>query len=288
MRLKKVSNKLKTNGHILGAVILGFLLLVVLSLFNLPPFLRFGLAVFIPFAVCRLFFGRLHPTDGEIILFWGLPRSGKSMFLQKIIRDNPKRPIGCNDEYYSVIKKHPNNVYLFQRQDWGRFRPLDNSILVIDEASLNGYDNRDWAINFDEESLSAWKKVGHNPASIVLTNQGFDELDCKIRDSLTSTVYWVENKGWYSKAVRMDKTVVWDENGKPTDGYTQPSLFERLFDPSSVLYVVHRFYGRFYNTHNPQLLPYITEKEKYTYIPDKNPKRTGKYILKDEYKNLDS
>lgn len=280
-RFKQVPNKIKQNGHLIGAVILGLFLFVVLAFFKLSPLMRIIIAVFLPFCMVRLFFGRLHPTDGEIILFWGLPRSGKSMFLQKVIRDNPSRPIGVNDEYYGVIKEHRDNVYLFQRQDWGRFRPLDNSIMIIDEASLNGYDNRDWAINFDDASLSAWKKIGHNPASIVLTNQGFDELDVKIRDALTSTVYWVVNKGWYSKAIRMDKTVHWDEYGRPLDGYEQPSLFERLFDPSSVLYVVHKHYGKYYNTHNPQQLPYITEKDKYTYIPDRNPKKTGVYQLKE-------
>ena len=285
-KVKNVPNKIKQNGHILGAITLGLVLLVVLTVFKLPFLLKIGLAVFLPFCMVRLFFGRLHPTDGEVILFWGLPRSGKSMFLQKIVKDNPDRPIGGNDEFIESTNLDQDNIYLFQRQDWGRFRPLDNSILIIDEASLNGYDNRDWAINFDEESLAAWKKIGHNPASIVLTNQGFDELDCKIRDSLTSTVYYVINKGWYSKAIRMDKDVVWDEYGRPVDGYSQPGLFERLFDPSSVLYVVHRHYGKYYRTHNPQDLPYITEKENYTYIPDRNPRKTGIYILKE--KNTDS
>lgn len=278
MKLKIVQkpNRLKYNGHLIGAFFIVCAIVVLTFFLRLPLWVKLLFDVLLVFSVYRLFFGKLHLYDGQVVLFWGLPSSGKSMFLNKVAYDNRKQGwhIAGNDEFADASSLCE---YRFEKKHFGRFAPLEKTSLMIDEASLEGWDNRDWTSNFDEFSLMFWKKIRHFHCCAVLGNQGFGELDCKIRDSLTSTVYFVENKGWYSRAVRMDKDVVFDENGLPQEGYKQPSFFDRLFDPSSVLYVRHKKWGRFYKTYNPPDLPSIADVDSYTYVPSKNPNRVGQW-----------
>lgn len=277
LQIVQKPNKLKFNGHLVGAAII-VAFIVILSFLKLKWYVALVADAVLLFCIWRLFFGKLKLREGQVILFWGLPGSGKTMFLNKTALDNRKDWHVLGNREFADTSSLCEHV--FDKEHFGRFQPEPNSIIVIDEASLAGWDNRDWTSNFDEFSLEFWKKIRHYHSCAVLGNQGFGELDCKIRDSLTSTVYYVENKGWYSRAVRMDKDVVFDENGLPCEGYSQPSFFTRIFDPSSVLYVRHKKYGQYYSTYNPRQLPSICDVDNFVYIPSNKFNKVGKWVEK--------
>ena len=277
MKKVKVINfakKLKTNISPLWFILV--LITIVLSFFHWA-FIIIGLLAFL--LGIRLYCGKIYPRPGEIILFWGLPGSGKTNFLNKVAFENKKKGavIAGNEEFHSSSDL---SDFEFKKSYWGFFDPGE-VIHFVDEASLNGWDNRDWSINFVPESLEEWKKIRHRNCAAVLSNQGFEELDCKIRDSLTSTVYYVENKGSYSTATRMSKCVYWDEMGKPLEGYEIPSFFDRLLDPTSVLYARHKKWGQFYRTRNPRPLPSLDMLSFYDELKDKKG-RTVAWIFNPE------
>lgn len=280
-RSKKVSvlKRLRDNTSLLvvGSVLL--FVVIVLTAYKPRLFPLWAiLAALIVLTIKRLFHGKLKLSEGDVILFWGLQGSGKTLFLTKTIIDNPQLNYYANEEYFTSTSLP---IACMPRAAWGFFAPetVDNCF-VIDEASLDGWDSRDWSKNFVPESLEAWKKIRHSYGCAIMSNQGFNELDCKIRDSLTTCIYYVENRGKYSRAIRMDKDVTFsEETGLPVEGYRQPSLFDRLKDPSCVIYCNHKKIGEFYRTHNPRKL--LPLKDYALYEPVKNSKgQTIRYKLK--------
>lgn len=218
-----------------------------------PALLYVGLVVAC-LIVKRLFFGRLRVTSGDSILFFGLPGSGKTMFAVKTALDNPDRTCYTNPE----LSHYDGCAGVYDRDSFATVAPVPGSIILYDEASINGFDSRDFAQNFENNQvLEFLKKIRHYNTAIIWTNQGWDELDKKIRQGLTNRTYYCTNHGWYSKAVELRKTIdISDISGEPLESYYEPSLIDRLFDPSCVLYCVHRRVGKHYLTCNPRKRPY--------------------------------
>ena len=197
----------------------------------------------------RYFFGKLILSASDLVLFWGLPGSGKTLMLTKVAKDNKdKWFIGVNDEYEHLLLKD----FVYRRDDLAAYN-FPSAAMFFDEASLNGFDNRDFAKNFkDPAMLETFKKHRQIDMPIVFSNQGFEECDIKIRQSLANKVYYVEHMGLWCRATIMLKDVTISEiDGKPIEGYRFPSVIERLMDPSLVLYAIPEYYGKFYSTKNP-------------------------------------
>ena len=242
--MKQIRLKDKVKAHPLSFVIL-LLIVAVLLVATGGVFLAVIAAPFFFWYFCC---GKLKIKDGDIVLFWGLPGSGKSMNLVKVAYDNSDRHMIANEEFRHCklcktwIKRSDMENYTFGK----------HSTILYDEGSLNGFDNRNWEKNFSPEMLEFFKKIRHESSSIVFSNQGFQELDCKIRDSLVSKNYYVTNHGFYSKAVRLYKDITTNNmTGTVQEGYRTPNLIDRLLDRSAVLYVRHKFYGQFYSTIQP-------------------------------------
>lgn len=249
----------------------GIILLVVLLTVKVSPLISLSAAVITLFVCIRLFCGRLKVKSGDVILFWGIPGSGKTMAQNATAAYNKKKfnAVIVGNEEFAETSKIVDAV--LPRNAFGFFKCPDNSIICTDEASLNGWDSRDWSKNFCPESLAYWKKIRHYKNAAILTNQGFSELDSKIRDGLTSCIYYCENKGRYSKCIRMDKSVSFSEvTGLPQEGYSLPSIWQRLIDPSCVLYFWHSRSGKLFNSYNPDPLPPLEDLPKYRYIKEKN------------------
>lgn len=204
--------------------------------------------------------GKIKTYDGEVIFIFGLPRSGKTMLLSKIAHDNKKHKYICVNEELSHMEEKDAVI---QRNDIGfyKFGTAEKSaILMFDEVSLDGFDNRNFKTNFAGENgeavLKGFKKCGHRKTSIVLANQGWNEVDVKIREGLCHCAYWVKNKGSYSVAIKLSKSITIDNlTGTPRDEYLKPSILERLIDPSCYVYVRHKKYGKYFDTEYDEGLP---------------------------------
>ena len=131
--------------------------------------------LFIGVAVAiRIFSGKLKLKDGDVVYAFGLPGSGKSMFLTKVAVDNKKRNICVNEELahlkipHTVVKKEDLRKYSFGSEKKG-------GLLLWDEASLDGFDNRNFKTNFSgkdgEALLEAFKKCRHRYTAIVIATE---------------------------------------------------------------------------------------------------------------------
>lgn len=212
----------------------------------------------------RLFFADMNIGEGEIVLFFGLPGSGKSMFLARSgVREKRHFDhVFVNDTMSSYRPAEAT----YTKEDLGKY-DFDHGLLLFDEASLNGFDNRDWSKNFTPEQLSFMKQIRKYHCSMIFSNQGWDEMDAKIRKSLTSRVYYVENHGFYSTATLLEKDISVSEiTGDIQEGYVMPSLWDRIKDPSKKLYAVHKRWGKTYDTYQhcnlPSFIQHINELRK--------------------------
>lgn len=232
---------------LLGVVLFAVLLFLSRENWQLVVFLVLLALLFIR----RYFCGKLILKASDLVLFWGLPGSGKTLMLAKLAYDNrDKWYIGVNEEFEHLKLKD----YVYKRDDMAVYN-FPRSVMLFDEASLNGFDNRDFAKNFkDPGMLEHHKKHRQTETPIAYSNQGFEECDLKIRSFLANKVYYVENMGLWCRATIMLKDVAISEiDGKPIEGFRFPTVMERIMDPSLVLYAIPEFYGRFYSTKNPPL-----------------------------------
>lgn len=225
-------------------------LFIVLAVMTRESWALCGLILVLGFLFFRRYFcGKLELSASDLVLLWGLPGSGKTLLATKIAKDNKDQWfIGVNEEFEHLKLKD----FVYTRADLASYN-FSFAAMFFDEASLNGFDNRDFAKNFkDPDMLETFKKHRQVDMPMVFTNQGFEECDIKIRQSLANKVYYVENMGLWCRATIMLKDVTISEiDGKPIEGYRFPTILERLIDPSLVLYAVPEFYGRYYSTKNP-------------------------------------
>lgn len=184
------------------------------------------------------------PYPAPHTLYFGGPGSGKTMFLTRLAaKFNGKHYIYSN---YAI--KLPN-IYKLKKQDFGKIEFPPGSILLFDEASLNGYDNRDFKDNFKENNAMEFVKlIRHFKCVCVWSNQGWDEMDKKIR-ILSSALYLVRKLPIVSVAIRIYVSPsVNKEDHTITDNYRYANLLRLIFDPKCIQLVIRSRYGQLYNS----------------------------------------
>lgn len=192
-----------------------------------------------------------------VTLYFGPPGCGKTTFLAKIASQLQRK----NTDVFSNVPI--DGCYAYSRSDIGKFSFPENSILLFDEGSLNGYDNRDHKDNFKgNHAMDYFKLIRHYKNKIIFSNQGWDELDKKIR-TLTVQLWYVRSFGPFSYAMRIFKSVDVDEESKQiVDGYVLPSKLKLIFCSSYTQIVYRPKYYRYFDSYSRPELP---EMEKTLY-----------------------
>lgn len=177
-------------------------------------------------------------------LYFGSPGSGKSTFL---VHDALK----LKKNGYDVYTNLPLNGFnYFDRSYIGKVEFPSNSVLLFDEGSLNGFDNRDFKTNFkDQNSLVYLKMLRHYKNKIVFYNQGWDELDKKIR-TLCNRIWYVKKIGCLSVAIQIRKKVeINKDTHEIVDGYYKPSVFSYIFSRRCVRIIYRPLYYKYFDSY---------------------------------------
>ena len=171
---------------------------------------------------------RLNKFDKTVDVFnlyFGSPGCGKTSFL---VADAKK----FNKKGYKVFSNICiPETYKFDKSYIGKYAFPEGSILLFDEGSLNGFDNRDYKSNFREnpDCLGYLKLLRHYSNKIIFYNQGYDELDKKIR-TLTIKNWIVKRIGPFSVATLVRKRSIVDkETHTIVDGFFMPNIFSLIF-----------------------------------------------------------
>ncbi len=182
-------------------------------------------------------------------LYFGRPGSGKSTFLAKIAYLSAKK----NNDVYSNVAI--DGCYMIDRRDIGHY-DYGNALVLYDEASLDGFDNRDYKTNFrDEDKLEYLKKGRHYGTKFIWSNQGFDELDKKIR-TLTTQLWLVTPLGPFSVARRVRKDVGSSKDGDDiVDRYKFPSVFSIIFNRHCIQLCYRKRYYHMFDSYDKRDLP---------------------------------
>ena len=197
------------------------------------------------------------PYPQTFALYFGSPGCGKTTFLTRLA-------VKKRDKYHVFTNFNVNQdcIYSFEKKDIGQRAFPDYSLLLFDEGSLNGFDNRDFKTNFkDNNALEYFKLLRHYKNSIVFGNQGFDELDKKIR-TLTNE-FWIVKKFWrFSYAVRVFKYTDIDPNTKQIiDGYKFPPGLKLLFFPRYCQIIYRPMWYKYFDSFERPALDEIEKNE---------------------------
>ena len=193
------------------------------------------------------------PKSRYISLYFGDIGSGKSTFLTRQAVSLAKKGIPVFTNFYIGF----DGIYQLNKSYLGSFSFPPGSFLAYDEGSLNGFDSRDYATNFKgNNSLEYFKLIRHFENRIMFGNQGYHELDNKIRD-LTADLWQVKPYGPFSVAVRIYRTNdLKKEEEDIVECYRHANLFRLLFWPREVQIIYRpRYYQYFDSFEHPDWPP---------------------------------
>lgn len=188
--------------------------------------------------------------DNYVNLYFGLPGSGKSTFLTRDIVKLSSKGVNCFVANLDLIPLP--HVYKITKSDIGKYKFPPGSHIFFDEASLNGFDNRDFSKNFkNNNNLPYIKYIRHYRNYITFSNQGYEEFDKKIRN-LTNKIWYVRGNKFFTFAILISKKITIDkESQQIIDGYAKPSIFQMIFNTRVCRILSTRKYRKYYDSFCP-------------------------------------
>ena len=202
----------------------------------------------------------------SVSLLFGLPGAGKSTIMASIAYKNLKAKRKKYDHILSNVDFGSippfDKVTLIKGDDLGKYEGFENSLILIDEASLE-WDSRNFK-NFSYEKMQFFLLHRHWNCDIMLFTQQWDAIDRKIR-VITDRVYYVY-KGFYtgfflSKYYRIPYGIIipdpnkkqsGEKLGEIIQGYAKPNIIQRLFCHRVFL---PKYYKYFDSWERPKLRP---------------------------------
>lgn len=177
-------------------------------------------------------------------MYFGSPGCGKTTFLVS----DAKKLSKMGYDVYTNIPLSFTKIY--DRSYIGKYEFPEDSVLLFDEGSLNGFDNRDYKNNFkDQKSLAYLKMLRHYKNKMIIYNQGWDELDKKLR-TLCMQIWYVKKIGPLSIATLIKKKVeINKETHEIVDGYYKPSVLNLLLSRSCTRIIFRPIYYKYFDSY---------------------------------------
>jgi len=158
------------------------------------------------------------PTnDYSLSLVFGKKGCGKSSTIARLARDCAKHKRHCYTTVeldLSKFKKVDTSfIHFFSGEDYGYFRPEEESLFLIDEVNTI-WDNRDWK-KFSRVTQAFFRYQRHFRCTTITFSQSYD-VDSKIR-SLTDYL-WIMKKyfGVFSVMTKIHKYIAITEPNPDT------------------------------------------------------------------------
>lgn len=199
---------------------------------------------------------RKYINPYKLIMVFGKKGSGKSCYSAKLALHYLKKK-------WIVYSNMPDlnipGIRHFDINDLGDFVPVENSVLLIDEAGIF-YDNRNFR-KFSESQRDFYKFQRHYRVKVYLFSQTFD-VDKKLRD-LCDSLILVQNIGIvYSLLRPISKRVTLTEATSDSESRITENLkFQWIF--SWKLFKITKYVKYFESFAKPELpeLKYYSDKE---------------------------
>lgn len=239
---------IKLNKHPIGKVKIRLIHIVIAILvFLMLWFMKLGAFLVIVPVAWLLYKAnvKLRLSPEECVTICGLPGSGKSLFLSKILYDN-------KDNYHiavsNTLTSFQYKTFDIEKSDFATY-DMPCTLVAYDEASL-GFDSRNHGKNFNESALYQMKQHRHINSPYIFANQSNSENDKKIRESLcTSTYHMLDKNRWFCTATKLYRYEYMDElTGQYIVSHREPTLFEIIADDTSWFIVSKRKYGKMYDS----------------------------------------
>lgn len=200
---------------------------------------------------------KINKVNITIEMRFGSPGSGKTTDLvrQALYYIKIGLPV------FSNVALAIPGVYELDMNDLGRCL-FPSCVILIDEASLSGIDNRSWK-SFPKELLEFFKLHRHYKAKVIIYSQSPNDCDKKIRD--------LQNYSWYiSRSIIPGFSVCRKYvkrlgiNEEETDFVMK---LKKSFIIGGISYYFRPFYYRFFDSYSLDYSKYQV-KEFNKYVPD--------------------
>lgn len=198
-----------------------------------------------------------------IDIYFGLPGSGKSTLACKLARQALKEGKSVYSDFSVCAIKGCIN---FDVSQLGKVTPIPNSLLILDEASIQ-FNNRNYK-SLPLHTISWLKLARHYKVDVVVFSQSFDDMDITIR-RLANTLWYIRKCGPLSMVRRIKRRIGIDKDTKQiVDQYEFCKLWtkilclpllKQLFMPLSPWYfLVRPVYYKMFDSWSAPPLPVVS------------------------------
>lgn len=161
-----------------------------------------------------------------ISLYFGSPGSGKSTLAARLVYKNYNSK--KNDKYDVVYTNFAcKGASRFDSSDFAIFRPLENSLVIIDEAGID-FNNRKFK-DLKQSMIEFFKLHRHYAIDIIFLSQSWEDVDITIR-RLADELIYIKKIGPFTRLREVRKFVTCDKDTRQiVEGYEFLPIWYLLF-----------------------------------------------------------
>lgn len=207
-------------------------------------------------------YSRKFASPYKLYMLFGKKGSGKSTYLCKLALKYLKKGWFV---YTNMEDFHVDGIRYFHPSDLGKFVPVANSVILLDEAGTV-FNSRDFK-SFKAETRDFFKYQRHYKCIVYLASQSFD-VDKTLRDLCDGLILQVNKFGFLTVGKRIYRTITLTEPSAESDSRIADCL--EFAKPWNWTYTFIPRYAKHFDSYalpDHADLPYWTADTKQTIIP---------------------